>query len=34
LVNFVQALPYPRMLPPDVRDKIYVREEQTALAAQ
>ncbi len=23
LVNFVQALPYPSMLPPDVRDRIY-----------
>ena len=23
MVNFVQALPYPQMLPEDVRDKVY-----------
>jgi hypothetical protein len=23
LVNFVQALPYPKMLPEEIRDKIY-----------
>jgi hypothetical protein len=27
VVNFVRALPYPAMLPPDVRDKIYVKPE-------
>jgi mono/diheme cytochrome c family protein len=27
VVNFVQALPYPRMLPPDVRGKIYGSSE-------
>jgi mono/diheme cytochrome c family protein len=26
LVHFVQALPYPRMLPPDVREKVYPKE--------
>jgi mono/diheme cytochrome c family protein len=30
VVNFVQAMPHPRMLPPDVRGRIYVREEQVA----
>jgi mono/diheme cytochrome c family protein len=30
LVNFVQALPYPRMLPPNIREEIYgTRQEKT-----
>jgi mono/diheme cytochrome c family protein len=33
LVNFVQALPYPKMLPPSVRSKVYPRlEAEQALA--
>jgi mono/diheme cytochrome c family protein len=35
LVNFVQALPYPRMLPKDIRDEIYgSRHEKTTEHAQ
>lgn len=30
VVNFLQALPHPRMLPPDLRGRIYVREDQVA----
>jgi mono/diheme cytochrome c family protein len=29
IVNFVQALPYPQMLPSDIRDKIYPRPQTT-----
>jgi mono/diheme cytochrome c family protein len=34
LVNFVQALPYPKMLPKDVRDAIYGRREKSVEHAQ
>jgi len=34
LVNFVQALPYPKMLPDDVRDAIYGRREKSEEHAQ
>ena len=27
VVNFVQALPYPAMLPPDIREKVYGSEK-------
>ncbi len=30
VVNFVQALPYPQMLPEDIRDRIYPRAEKPA----
>jgi mono/diheme cytochrome c family protein len=33
VVNFVQALPYPRMLPEDIRDRIYPRHEEAAAHA-
>jgi mono/diheme cytochrome c family protein len=33
VVNFVQALPYPRMLPEDIRYKIYPRREQEKASA-
>ncbi len=32
LVRFVQALPYPAMLPDDVRDKVYGRPDDAAKA--
>ena len=32
VVNFVQALPYPHMLPEDIRDRIYARPEKAAPA--
>ena len=34
LVNFVQALPYPQMLPKEIRDEIYGRREKTTEQAR
>lgn len=34
LVNFVQALPYPKMLPDDIRNEIYGRREKSVEHAQ
>jgi mono/diheme cytochrome c family protein len=34
VVNFVQALPYPNMLPRDVRDKIYGGTSGSAVASR
>jgi mono/diheme cytochrome c family protein len=33
VVNFVQALPYPPMLPPDVREQVYGKKEESSHAS-